>query len=173
MQLTAYEVQSVVRSALSTPMKAAPPERPRNDKQVRRLQHKLGFTRATADCLFDLKRQVDHLQTFTNYHCAWCGAHYTTKWGYGNLKGAEAAPATTSRISSSYGSGSSNYGGNERSSSHYGSTSTSTSTSSTSGGSTSGGRPEAEVLDWKYVDKQPSVFDRQAASRLCPSTSSW
>jgi hypothetical protein len=120
---------------------------------VRRLQHKLGFTRATADCLFDFKRHVEHIQTFTNYHCQWCGDHYTTKWGYGNLKGAEATSSSSSLSSSS--------------SYSYGSSSNS---NSLQGGR---GKPEAEVLDWKYIDKHPSAVDRQAASRLCPSTSAW
>jgi len=70
------------------------------EKVVRRLQAKLGLSRAASDCLFDFKRKVEHIQAFTNHHCAWCGDTYTTQWGYGNLRGADATSADSSSSSS-------------------------------------------------------------------------
>lgn len=91
-----------------------------------------GLSRAMSDCLFDVKRNVHTIQSYTNFHCEWCGDTYTNQWGYGNLRGADGETSSTS-----------------------------TSTSSES------------VLDWNYVNKSPSEFERGVSKMLCPAVTGW
>lgn len=121
----------------------------------------LGLSRAAGDCLFDFKRKIEHIQTFTNFHCQWCGDTYTTRWGYGNLR-TEPDPSSSSTSTSTSSSRSS-----------FSFSSPSMGASDPYSSSTSSSSSSSALLEWKYVDKKPSEQDFAIALRLAPAACGW
>mmetsp|Transcript_16121 Transcript_16121/g.32970 ORF Transcript_16121/g.32970 Transcript_16121/m.32970 type:complete len:457 (-) Transcript_16121:73-1443(-) len=143
-KLVALERAFLRRNALFSLILAYEDVFKHQEKVVRRLQAKLGLTRATGDCLFDFKRRVEHIQAFTNSHCEWCRLTFNTRWGYGNLR-------TTGDSKISFQS----------------------SPSSSLPPSTMEGTSPSPLLEWRYVDKNPSDRDFTIALRLAPTTTGW